>query len=254
MSDDVVPEVTKEATAVSTDTVKAATVVATDVKADVIDAFESVKDGITGETKSAGFKKYGYAVLIGLALVAGGYATGRYAAPDKVVVTKELVTVHDQVVVKVVDQDAILKAISNLNVQKDVHKVKTIVVAKDGTKTETVTTDDKSKTEEQTQVATQVVTHAVDTAHTTDTTHLTLTKTTERARPSWRLSLMPGLDLAEVLGHNQGTPFSLLPSSDAMLKYVVVGVGLEHRLLGPVSGGVWANTRGAGGLILTLEW
>jgi hypothetical protein len=218
------------------------------------DVVTEVKDAVEAGAKSAPFKKYAIMVGVGLLLVVGGYATGRYAAPDRVVVTKELVTVHDTQIVKVVDQDAILKAISNLNVQKDVHKVVTKVKAKDGTETTTVTTDDKSKSETQAKVDTQVVTHAIDTTHTTDTTKLTLTKTTERERPNWRLSLMPGLDLAEVLGHNQGTPYNLLPSSNAMLKYVVVGVGLEHRVIGPVSGGVWANSRGAGGLILTLEW
>lgn len=218
------------------------------------DVVTEAKTVVEAELKSGSFKKYATLVGIGLALLVGGYATGRYAAPDKVVVTKELVTVHDTQIVKVVDQDAILKAISNLNVQKDVHKVKTVVKAKDGTETTTVTTDDKSKSESQTKVDTQVVTHAVDTTHTTDTTRLTVTKLVERDRPNWRLSLMPGLDLAEVLGHNQGTPYNLLPSSDAMLKYVVVGVGLEHRLAGPISGGLWANSRGAGGLILTLEW
>jgi hypothetical protein len=199
-------------------------------------------------------KKYSILVGIGLALVVGGYATGRYAAPDKVVVTKEIVTVKDTQIVKVVDQDAILKAISNLNVQKDVHKVKTVVKAKDGTETTTVTTDDKSKSESQTKTDASVVTHATDTTQQHETSTITVTKLVERDRPNWRLSLMPGLDLAEVLGHNQGTPYNLLPSSDAMLKYVVVGVGLEHKLIGPVSGGLWANSRGAGGLILTLEW
>lgn len=200
------------------------------------------------------FKKYAIFAGIGLALVVGGYAAGRYAAPDKVVVTEKVVTVHDVQVVKTVDTDAVIAAIKDVQAQQVTHKVTTKVKKPDGTVTQVTTTDTDTKTDTNVKVNTEVKTQEATKTNDHTETQVTLTKTVERDRPAWRLTLSPGLDIAEALGHNQGTPYSLIPPNNAALKYLVLGVGLEHRLVGPISGGVWANSRGAGGLSLSLEW
>jgi len=79
-----------------------------------------------------------------------------------------------------------------------------------------------------------------------------VTKIVERSRPNWRLQLISGIDMAAALGYAQ--PYTLLPSDSDLLKYTVLGVGVEHRLLGPLSTGVWANSRGQGGISLSLEF
>jgi hypothetical protein len=195
-----------------------------------------------------------YAILAGvvLALLLGGYAGGRYAAPDKVVVTEKIVTVHDVQIVKTVDTDAVIAALKEVQQQKDIHKTKVVVKKPDGTVTETTTTDDTSKTETETKVTDNTKTQVATTTNDHTATQVEITKTIERERPAWRLSLQPGLDYPYLLGHTQAG-YNLLPSQD-MLKYVVVGVAIEHRFVGPLSAGIWANTRGAGGLSLSLEF
>jgi hypothetical protein len=201
-------------------------------------------------------KKYAILAAVGVGLLVGGYATGRYAAPDKVVVTKEVQVVHEVQVVKTEDTEAVINALKSVvqNTQKNVHQVRTTVKAKDGTVTTTVTTDDKSKTDTQTKTEgqTKTSTKTAEATHVVDTQTQIVTKVVERNRPDWKLSVMPGIEVGEALGR---TPtYSLLPGDQGVLKYVVVGVALERRLVGPLLGGVWANTHGAAGLMLSLEF
>jgi hypothetical protein len=204
----------------------------------------------------SGLKKYGILAGIALALVAGGYATGRYAQPAKVVVTEKTVVVHDVQIVKEVDTDKVIAALQNIAIQqqKDVHKVKTTVKAKDGSVTTTVTTDDKSKTntEEQTKVTETDKTKATEVVHDLKIQDHEITKTVTNARSDWRLSINTGFDMAALL--HKSEPYSLLPFSSDLVKYTVLGLNVEHRIFGPVLGGVWANSHGMGGLTLTLEF
>jgi hypothetical protein len=195
-------------------------------------------------------KKYGIYAVAALVLAGGGYATGRYAAPDKVVVTEKLVRVETEKTVSVVDTDKILNAIKTINEARNIHKVVQKVKTPDGTVTTTTTSDDKTvtTTKDETQ-------NKEKTQSTTNTEKLTLqtketTKTVERNRPGWGLTLSPGYDFAGALGHNNA--YSVLPSGT--LQHVVLGVSLERRLIGPLSTGLWANTAGMGGLTIRLEF
>jgi hypothetical protein len=197
-------------------------------------------------------KKLGLFALAALVLVGGGFAAGRYVAPEKVVYTERLKVVEKEVVVRVVDTDKVLDAIKNVSQQKDVKTKKVTVKQPDGTVTTTTETEDKTKTD------TQEKTKETDKTKTTETVvkevivEKEVTKTVERSRPSWSLSLQPGIDVAGALGH--GSPYNLLPSDNFLLKHAVLGISVEHRLLGPLSTGLWANTSGAGGVTLRLEF
>ncbi len=189
-------------------------------------------------------------VVVGLGLLGGGYVAGRYASPERVVVTERVREVEKQVVVKTVDTDRILNALKDIKVQKDVHTVRIIEKAPDGTTKTTVTSDDKSQSESKTQV--QEKEHRVETKLVEKLVfkEREVSKTVERAKPNWSLALMPGFDLAGALG--QGQSYSLLPTLP--VRHLMLGASIEHRLIGPLFSGIWANTAGAGGLTLRVEF
>lgn len=203
--------------------------------------------------------------FVALALVGGGFAAGRYATPDRVEYKDKIVEVEANV-------DAYVAEINKL--QEEVHTLKTTIAtaknvttkkvikkAPDGTVTTTIdtvdtskidkTVDEKdSKKEQETKVEIRVVEKLVYKDHET-------LKIIERNRPAWALSLMPGFDFAGAFGH--GTPVnlipnSLLPTSIPGLRHIVIGTSIERRIIGPFSGGIWANTAGMGGLVLRLEF
>lgn len=197
-------------------------------------------------------KKIGTYVVVALVIAGGGYAAGRYAAPDKIVYQEKVKVVETEKVVATVETDKILNALKQVSQQKDVHTTKTVVRAPDGTTTVKVETQDKSKTDTKVEVQdkekkTEVVIKEVEKEVVKE-----VTKTVERERPSWAVSLLPGFDVAGALG--AGSPYTILPSDNYLLRHVVVGASLERRLIGPLSTGVWANTAGAGGLVLRLEF
>jgi len=190
--------------------------------------------------------------ITAVALAGGGFAAGRYAAPDKVVTKDREVTVYVDRAVSSVDTDKILNAIKSISEQKDVHTVKKTEKRPDGSVTTTVETEDKTKTDTKTETQdkehkaeVQIVEKLVYKDHET-------IKTIERNRPQWSLSLMPGLDVAGVLGHSQ--PYNLFPSQNYLLKHAIIGMSIERRILGPVSAGLWMNSAGMAGLTFRLEF
>lgn len=206
------------------------------------------------------FKKMGIYVGVAVAVAVGSYATGRYASPDKVVYQEKEKVVEKERVVATSDTQKILDALKTMqqqiSVQKDVSMTKKVVRRPDGTVEVTVTKDDKSKTDTKTDTKvevkeqerkTEIVVREVERV-----VEREVTKIVERNRPSWALTLQPGFDVAGALG--RGSPYSLLPRDNYALKHVVVGMSIERRLVGPLSTGIWANTAGAGGLSIRLEF
>lgn len=187
-----------------------------------------------------------------LVLVGAGYAAGRYATPDKIVVTEKIVTVQTEKAVSTMETDKILNALQTLNRNNDVKVIRITEKAPDGTTRITETSEDKSKIASKTESQSkerQVETKIVEKLVYQDRE---VTKTVERSRPQWALALQPGFDVAGALGRGDG--YSLLPSSGSVLRHVVIGASLERRILGPVSGGIWANTAGMGGVTLKVEF
>ena len=191
-------------------------------------------------------------VIVGLLLLAGGYAGGRFAAPTKTVVTEKVVTVEKQVVVTTVDTNAILNALKTVNKQNNIHTVRVIERDPNGVVKTTETVDNKTQTEAstQTQDKTQVIAKSTKTDDKSSTVEIT--KTVERtARSAWSFTLQPGVDFAGALGHDT---YNLIPSSvGPFFQHLVLGASIEHRLLGPISTGVWLSSQGSGGLVLRLD-
>jgi len=206
------------------------------------------------------FKKIGIYIALVVALVGGGYAAGRYAAPERVVVTEKIKEVVVEKTVATVDTEKILNALKTVQQQvaqqRDVRTTKTVVKKPDGTVEVRVETADKTKIDTKTDTKVEVQEKDKKTEVTVKEVERVVekevTKIVERARPQWALTLQPGFDVAGALGY--GTPYSLLPTSNYLLRHVVVGASVERRLLGPLSSGLWANTAGAGGLLLRLEF
>lgn len=193
-------------------------------------------------------------VAIVVALVVGGYGFGRYAQPAKVVVTEHVVTVEKQVIVTQVVTKTQIQVVKVRDTQKDVHQVAVTETKPDGTKVVTVTTDDKSKS--QTDVNKDI---AADTqTNTLDKTVLTQTDdkktiTTFGSKPQWSLTLQPGFEFGEALGVTSGS-YNLLSKALPMAPRLMANVGIEHRFIGPIFLGAWANTRLDAGLSIRLEW
>lgn len=192
-------------------------------------------------------------VVVALVCLAGGFGTGRFAAPTKTVVTEKLVQVETTKVVLTVDTQKVLDAIKTMNLQKNVHEVRIVEKEKDGTVRITDTKDDKSTSESKAE------TRETDNSKTAQTVEKTvyidkeITKTVERtSRPKWAVDLTPGFDFAGALGH--GSPINLLPASLSVVPHLVIGTSVTHRLIGPLSAGVWLNTAGMGGAVLRLEF
>lgn len=194
----------------------------------------------TNEVKSK-LQKFGPIALLIALLFGGGYATGRFTAPQKVVTQIKTVTqTQDKIVYQTQTQ---IQVVHDVDVQHDI-QIKTVTVeAKDGTKTTTTTEADHSKSEAQVKAAETEATQKAETKTVYQTQ--TITKTVEREKPQWSLALQPGFSL----GTSQYNLLSAIPVPRLMANVVV-----ERRILGPVFVGVWASTKLDGGLSLRLEF
>jgi len=193
-------------------------------------------------------------VAIVVALVVGGYALGRYAQPAKVVVTERVVTVEKQVVVTQVVTKTQIQVVKVRDTQKDVHKVEVTEKKADGTVTTTVTTDDKSKSQTDLNKDVNAATQTNVTAKTVlSQTDDKKTVTTFGSKPQWSLVLQPGFEFGEALGVTNSS-YNLLSKALPMAPHLMANIGIEHRFIGPIFLGAWANTRLDAGLSIRLEW
>lgn len=166
-----------------------------------------------------------YLIVAGvvLAVGAGAFAAGRFAAPMKVETREvERVVFKDRVVEKVV---TVTLAAKTKIVWRD------RVVAPDGTTTtreveKTDTREDTTRTDD--RVATS--------EGTTEREAVTITTN----RPGWRVGALVGLSLRE----------PLLPIAGPL----ILGLSAERRLIGGLWAGLWIQTGGSAGLSLSLEF
>lgn len=192
-------------------------------------------------------------VLVAVLLAGGGFVAGRFLTPAKTVTVEKLKIeyVEKQVVVEKVKTEVKIVRVTDTikNVQVDRH----IEKKPDGT----VTIDEHTKDQSQEKTGTNInATQDANKATTIDkkeTVEQSKVTTTD-ARPNWSLSLQPGVDIAGLLGKSD--PYSIFPGAinGLSLKHIVLGVSVDHRLIGPLHTGVWVNSAGAAGLILRLEF
>jgi hypothetical protein len=251
--------VVTDAKTVVTDATKVSEGVGKEIEAAVARAFEAAKKVETaalGEFTTGvilpSFKTRAVKVVGIVALVVGAYAYGRFGQPAKVVTTEKVVTVAQTQTVTTVDTQRVLDAIADVKKTVKTHKVVVVDKKPTGETTTTITTDSQASSDSQAQTQ-----NKTNTAAQTQQTQIIykdreVTKTvTDQTRPGWSLELDPGIDFAALAGR---TTYSLLPSTgNPILHYTVIGASVQKRLFGPLYGGVWANTSGAGGLTLRLD-
>ncbi len=188
-------------------------------------------------------------VLGALALLLLTFAAGRHSRPARVE-TKERIVYQDKIVEKVVNHDVVrTEVVHDQVVAKNVETKIVWEKAPDGSIKTTETITDLSKTSDQTHTdqthenvtrtdVTQVV--KIDSTKNTITTY---------ERPSWSVAVMPGLDVRGAISDGLA---ALSPST--LTKRGILGASVERRIVGPVFGGVWGNTAGAGGVTVRLEF
>jgi hypothetical protein len=192
--------------------------------------------------------------LAAIVLAGGGFAVGRFATPAKTIVTEKTVVqiVEKQVVVTQTKTEVqVVRVVDTIkNVATDTHIVKN----KDGS--EIIDKHIKDESEIKANATTDInkVVNTTATKDLTEKVEQSKVTVTTNLKPNWSLSLQPGFDIAGALGH--GDPYSIFPGSinGLPIKHLMLGVSVDHRLIGPVFTGIWVNSAGAGGLTLRLEF
>ncbi len=163
------------------------------------------------------------AALIGLALLGGAFAAGRYSAPPDV-----------REVERVEFRDRVVEVIREVKV-KQAAEIKTVVVYREKvTKPDgTVIEKETSKADTETKTAETVKTDTSKDATSEGTREVE--RIVSAPRPAWRVGALAGGSL---------TP-ALVPA---------YGAHVERRILGPFSVGVWGLNSGQAGVSLSVEF
>jgi len=172
------------------------------------------------------------------------YSLGRYATPPRTVVTERVVTVEKQVVVT--QERAVVKVVTVHDTVREIHRVSVATARPDGTITRTVTTDSASRSQSETAAATTLLTQRTR-ATQVEQRQIAVAQRAEDGRPTWSLSF------AGMYAFASNGP-SLLQAAFSLPPKVYVQVGLERRIAGPLSAGIYVSSRYDAGLSLRLSW
>lgn len=155
-------------------------------------------------------------IVLGVVLaLAGAFSAGRFSAPEKVDVRE---------VERVIYRDRIVTVKG---------KTETKVVYRDR-----VVTPDGTVTERSVERSASREDLKRDVERTGETERRVATVTT--ARPDWRVGVLAGA--------------SVQPPAVPLAGPLVLGVQVERRIAGGLSAGAWANTSGAAGALVSLEF
>lgn len=176
-------------------------------------------------------KRWFVASGAGLAVLLATFWAGRAMGPGKVV-TRDVVKTQVQVVEKVVE-----RVVHDVATVHDV-QTRTVTVTKwakapDGTPVVTQETHQERASEAKTAARTQATRDATASSQQTS---LTIHETIPM-RPSWSLSIQPGVQFFGEKAVELKGP-------------LVLGASVEHRFIGPLSIGLWGSTAGAAGITL----
>lgn len=185
-------------------------------------------------------------IIAAILLFTVGYGTGRHLQPAKVVVTEKVVTQTVEKQVVVTKTDTQIKLVYVKDTDKDVHTETTTTKQADGVVVTKVVEDTHLKTEVKDNLVNNTTSNIVNTDDKSTKTEKDKTTTTTYGKPSWSVAVMPGYDFSGKSGSY------LLPTLP--VNHLMVGVAVDHRFVGPLSLGAWANTSGAGGLTVRLEF
>lgn len=165
--------------------------------------------------------------VVSVLALAGAFSAGRFSAP---------LQVETRDVERVVYKDKIVEIVKTVEVKA---KAETRIVYRDRviTKEGTVTEREVERTDTKTDTSTR---NEGERFETHDGETFRETTKTVTLRPNWRIGLLAGASLV--------TP--LVPITGPL----VLGLQVEHRIVGGLSAGLWINTVGAAGLVLSLEF
>jgi hypothetical protein len=171
-------------------------------------------------------------ILIGaaaLALLLAAYSAGRYATPAKVVTKNRFVEVE-----KVVERVRVETVIQTVEVvKKDVRTVTRWEKNPDGRVIVTKTEEDKTETKNEADTATKAES----------------VKVVEREKIVERLKIVESKRPDWLIGAQIGVKDVFAP-----LNGTIYGATIDRRIIGSAYLGVWANTSGAVGVGLRLEF
>lgn len=167
------------------------------------------------------------AVVVVGALVGGAFAAGRFSAP-RVVETRDV----ERVVYKDLSVEDLTK---NYAATKVITKTvwRNVIVRPDGTK------EDKTIEREGADEKINAKERSAKTTVSEGERERIVTKTVT-LQPDWRIGVQVGASLRQ----------PALPITGPL----VIGVQAERRIVGGVSAGLWANTVGAGGAVVSVEF
>lgn len=205
---------------------------------------EMIQGGVAGVAVIKKTKLILLCILGGVGLLGLGFATGRYAAPDKVVVSEKIKVVETEKVVTV--EKVRVERVVVSDEKKKVHTEEYQVKHPDGTEEKKTTTDENVDT----------VVHEQDTKYVDrwneriveKEVYRDREKTVYRDRPQWSLGVGAGFSIPEATGSKAG--YRLLDP----LGPVILQADVNRRILGPISAGVWGNTSGVVGVGLKLDF
>lgn len=179
-------------------------------------------------------------VITGLVLLTGGFVAGRYTTTPKVITTETVKVVEVEKQVVVTQKEVEVKIVRVVEKSTDKTKVTTTATGKDGATTTTTT--------EREHIDTRVVTDTEGKGKDTTVAQREAATQVDRTsvvkpvdnRPSWLVGAYAG-------GGFSGS--NLIPG---LPTWSVIGVSAEKRILGPIWGGAWGDSRGSLGLKLTV--
>jgi hypothetical protein len=193
---------------------------------------------------------------ISLVLLCGSFAAGRYSSPSTVQYVDKIKTVEVQHETRVVEQKVDLSEIKSLiaqyakSQQRDVFKKKVTIVDPNGGKTITEETTDKTKTDTQKTVSDHTDTKVVSTGKDSSDSSSSITqeRTTTKivakdGGSNYGLALQFGINVPHPLT-GDGLP-NYIPG---MPRQTVMGITFDRRIIGPIYGGAWGNSRGDAGV------
>ena len=176
-----------------------------------------------------------------------GYAFGRYAVPEKVVVQERVEVVEVEVEKVVVVEKVVEKKVYQEAEKSRIRREETTRTLADGT-TETKKTEDigvdrvvkDTQIEYVDRVVEKEVVKYVDRVVEKEVQ-------VESERPAWRISPMVGVSVP-------GTIQTIGDGTIDVTKIGVVGLKLDRRIVGPVTVGAWGLSSGQAGLSIGLEF
>lgn len=185
--------------------------------------------------QSSSLKKVAISAAVVLLVAVGGFSAGRFSAPLKVE-TKEVekVVYKDKIVEKVVEKVVMVEVKAKAET-KIVYVDR--VITKEGEVRERIV--ERTGTTENTNTNTNVAV-TDDTNRTSEGSKTVEVIKTVTLQPNWRVGILVGASLKD--------PF--IPIAGPL----VLGAQVEHRIFGGLSGGLWINTVGAAGAVVSMEF